>query len=713
MELNGRTQKEFKTRFLLLKMFFAVFFLAVGARLLQIQAVEAGKFQSLAKKQYEQKFYLPATRGNIFDRNGNVLVSNTVLVSFAADPKIVGENDERVAELFARTFGKSRSVYLEKLRDSSKRFVWLERRALPEISKRIESAKAAGIVEMSEPKRLYHYDDVAGALIGYTDIDNKGISGMELELEEELRGTGGSVVMQKDGLGRVRPSADYPRIDPVNGHDVTLTINLEYQALLEEELKRGVSANGADAGLALMLNPKTGEVLAMAVMPGVNPNEFHTSDLSLTRNRIVTDVFEPGSVFKVVTASAAYESHAVEPASKFYAEQGEWKVTLNKKQFQLIKDSHKSNWLTFEEAVAMSSNIVMAKASKAIGAERLFITARDFGFGITSGIDVPGEVRGKLKKPQDWSGTTLRTMSYGYEIGATPLQIATAYAAVANRGLLMKPYVIAEVRNANGETIRTNKPEPIRQVVSEKTVDLVTRALEHVVLSGTGTGAQVAGLRIAGKTGTSKKLRDGKYTSNEYTASFVGFFPVDDPQIVCLVMMDNPRTKGYYGGLTSAPIFKAVAERIVNTSSKFIRMPRPEMKMADANAVAVPDVRMLHSSLAQKMLASNDLKAEIFGTGSIVIRQSPEPGKLLERASAVSLVVHETTENAGALTVPSLMGMSLRRAVSRLVMDEYEVKIQGTGIVRQQFPPAGQQAPHGSLVILVCRPQPVVAAALY
>jgi cell division protein FtsI (penicillin-binding protein 3) len=712
-ESSAKALKDFKKRFILLKLFFALFFVAIGARLVQVQVVEAGKFQSMAKKQYEQKFVLPATRGNIFDRNGNVLVSNTVLVSFAADPKIVGENDERIADLFAKVFGRPRTAYLEKLRDNTKRFVWLERRVSPEIARRIELAKATGIVEVSEPKRLYHYDEVAGTLIGYTDVDNKGISGLEMELEEELHGKSGSVVMQRDGLGRVRPSADYPRVEPLNGLDVTLTLNLEYQALLEEELKRGVSANGADAGLALMLNPKTGEILAMAVTPGVNPNEFHSTEIGLTRNRIVSDVFEPGSVFKVVTASAAYASKAVDPTSRFFAENGEWKIALNKKQFQSIKDSHKSAWLTFEEAVAVSSNIVMAKVGKVVGPERLFTTARDFGFGVPSGIDVPGEVRGRLKKPHEWSSTTLRTMSYGYEVGATPLQIASAYGAIANRGVLMKPYVVSEVRNANGEVLQSNKPQVIRRVVAEEVAQLVTQALEHVVLNGTGTGAQVVGLRIAGKTGTSKKFRDGKYTTDEYTASFVGFFPVDDPQIVCLVMMDNPRTKGYFGGLTSAPVFKAVAERIVNTSSKFIRTPRPEFNVANANTVPVPDVRMLNVTLAQKMLASNNLKAELFGEGNVVVRQSPEPGKYLEHGDAVSLIATDPKGQPAATSIPNLVGMSLRRAVNRLVMDEYEVKIQGTGMVRQQFPPVGQKAKPGSLVILVCTPQPLVQAALY
>ncbi|MBI5464758.1 MAG: hypothetical protein HY966_07410, partial [Ignavibacteriales bacterium] len=229
----GSGVKEFRRRFLLLKLFFALFFLGVVVRLAKVQIIDAAKYKAMGKKQYEAKFILPATRGTIADCNGNVLVSNTMFVSFAADPKIVGEDADDVAAAFARYLGKPKTVYLDKLKDPAKRFVWLERRVNPDVAKRIEAAKLTGVVAMNEPKRIYHYDDLAGQLIGFTDIDNKGISGLELEMEELLRGQNGSVMMQRDGLGRVRPSVDYPRTEPANGHDVVLTINLEYQAIVE------------------------------------------------------------------------------------------------------------------------------------------------------------------------------------------------------------------------------------------------------------------------------------------------------------------------------------------------------------------------------------------------------------------------------------------------------------------------------------------------
>ena len=710
-----------RSRFFILKLCFLVFFAAIFVRLTKIQVIDSSKYKTLARKQYERSFILPATRGDIFDRNGNVIVSNTIYISFAADPQIIGDNQEYVAETFASIFKKPCAFYLDKLRETdqnqnSKRFVWLERRVKPEIAHRIESAKLDGIVIMNEPKRLYHYDELAGALLGFTNVDNKGISGIELQYDSEMKGINGSVVMQRDGLGRVRPSADYPRREPVNGKDICLTIDVIYQAIVDEELKHGIEANKADGGCALILNPKTGEVLALSIYPCINPNDAGTSDIADARNRVVSDVFEPGSVFKVVTATAAYENNLVTPEMRFNAEHGKMKVSLGGNKFRFINDSHEFDNLTFQEAIEMSSNIVLAKVGKLVGGEKLYRQARDFGFGMTTGIDLPGEVRGVLKKPSDhdWSGTTLQTMSYGYEIGATPLQIACAYAAVANKGVLMKPFVIAKIKSADGKMMVEQKPQAIRRVMSQQTQSELISAFEGVVEHGTGKEARINGVRIAGKTGTSRKYLNGKYVENNYTASFIGFFPVEDPQVVCLVMMDNPRTKGYYGGRTSGPVFRSIAERIITTSYKFSRTAIAQ-EPAINGTVSVPDVRMLQPLLAKKMLLSYGLNCQTFGTGAIVIKQMPEPGKKIEKGEAVSLILNgeSIVSSNGMITVPDVRGMSIRRAMNRLVSDEFEIKVQGSGVVTQQIPSAGEYARSGSSIMLICSPRSAMQASLY
>ncbi len=713
--------KQFNGRLFTLKLGLVLFFVAIAVRLVQIQVIESPAYQEKARRQYEQKIILPAVRGEIVDRDNNVIVSNSMLVSFAADPKVIAEDAGVVAEQFALAFGKSRSFYLSKLRattstGATRRFVWMERRVRPEVAKTLESAKLRGVVVINEPKRLYHYDDVAGTLVGFTDVDNKGISGLELQFDEYLRGKDGSVIMQRDGLGRARPSVDYPRLEPRDGNDLTLTIDLAYQSIVEEELKRGIERYKADAGLAVMMNPKSGEILALANFPGLNPNDLGSYNINAARNRVITDIFEPGSVFKIVTGSAAYEHSLVAPDKRFNAEQGTYKVSLPGGRFRLIKDTHEHGILTFQEAIEQSSNIVMAKASLTIGPERLYRQARDFGFGIPTGVDLPGEVRGKLKKPQEWSGTTLQTLSYGYEIAATPLQIAAAYAAVANRGVLMRPYIVARVTNAEGDVVYDQRPQVIRKVVSPETAALLTRAFEGVVEQGTAMDVRIDGVRIAGKTGTSRKVVDGKYGLGNYTASFTGFFPADDPQIVCLVMMDNPRAVSYYGGLTSGPIFRAIAERIINSTGRFTKSPKAsEKQQPQQNGISVPDVRTLQVTIAGKILEGQGFRSETIGTGEVVVRQVPEPGKRLEKGDVVKLVLEgiEAPENAGPGIVPNVRGMSLRRAINRLVVEDFDIKVRGSGVVVQQIPASGQKVNPGSTIQLVCEPRAITSAALY
>lgn len=710
-------QKESASRLFLLKLFFALCFLVIGARLVKIQIIEADRFQAIARKQYEQKIILPGIRGKIYDRNGNVLVSNTMYVSLAADPKMVGENAGAVAEKFSRVFGKPKEVYLERLAQAEKlqrRFVWLERQVRPETARRLDAGSLAGIVVVNEPKRLYHYDDLGAAAIGFTDIDNKGISGVELAFDEDLRGRDGYVIMQRDGLGRARPSADYPRVEPVNGQHVVLTLDLAYQSIAEDELRRGVEANKADGGLVVMLNPKTGEILALAHYPSLNPNEPDRGDLSRAKNRAVSDMFEPGSVFKIVTATAAYEYNLVSPEQKFNAEGGTYKVLMPRGGIRLIKDSHEHDWLTFQEAIEVSSNIVMAKVSTGIGAERLYRQARDFGFGIPTGIDFPGEVRGRLKKPHEWSGTTLQSLSYGYEVAATPLQLAVAYAAVANRGVLMRPFVVKKVIGEDGGPIRQQEPQMIRRVMSERTAALLTSAFEGVVIRGTGKEAYLPVVRIAGKTGTSRKVVDGRYAQGSYTSSFVGFFPVEDPQIVCLVMMDNPRARGYFGGVTSAPVFRNIARRIVTTSTSFSRKPESRFAEEHPSGIAVPDVRSLQLSVATKILAGLDLRIQTFGDGDVVVRQSPEPGKLVEEGDVVTLGLsdHQALQS-DRVSVPEVRGMSVRRAINRLMIEDLEAVITGSGVVVQQEPAAGTVVRPGARVRIICEPRSTLQAVLY
>lgn len=644
-----------------------LFFGVIALRLVQVQIINSGTYKDIAQKQYRSVISLPATRGILYDRNNNLVASNSMFVSFAADPTLAADDARAIAGKFSELFGKSKKYYLDKL-ESDSRFVWLERQVSADYLKKIDRKKLEGIVVRYEPKRLYHNDQVAGQLIGFTDVDDKGLAGMELEFNDILRGTDGNVVFQRDGRGLARPSADYPRIEPVNGHSIVLSIDLKFQSIAEKELQKGVQQNNAERGIVIMMQPKTGEILAIGQYPTIDPNRFGKYDLQDQKLRAITDVFEPGSMFKVVTASAALEGHLVKPEQKFFAENGKYTVPGRPK---LIEDTHPHGWITFQEAMAYSSNIVMAKVSDILGSERLYKMARDYGFGIATNIEYPGEVKGSLKKPIEWSGTTLNSMAYGYEVGVTPLQIAAAYCAVANGGMLMKPMLVKKEMDAMGEVVKEYTPQPIRRVISASTAATLKEFFEGVVETGTGKSTKIPGVKIAGKTGTSRKYIDGHYEQGSYTASFVGFFPADDPQLVCLVMMDNPRGAAYSGGTVSAPVFREIAQRVMNTSEMFASDVTPK-----------------------KDVNPNQGK-----------RQEPSSKRIGDAGPLLSA----SGKLGYADIIPDVRGYSVRRAVNILTMKKLQPVVNGTGTVVNQSPAAGQPAKPGMKIVLECQPKSLTA----
>ncbi len=700
-------RKAGRVRFMIIKLVFIMMFTVILGRLFQIQVLQSSEYRDIAKRQYELQTELPASRGVVYDRNGNILVSNTQFVSFAADPLAVGNSVDKIARKFAAVFGKSAAYYAQRIRDG-RRFVWLERRVSPDYLQKINAADLEGLIVIQEPKRLYHYGDMTKEVLGSTNIDNTGISGIELQFDKKLRGTNGYMIMQRDGKMRKYPSVDYPRIEPVNGNNLVLTIDLSLQAIAEEELKQGIERHNAESGLVVMMNPKTGAVLAMANYPAGQ------------RNRVVTDMFEPGSVYKIVTAAAAIEHNLRNGSDRFYAEGGEYRVELPGDRVRVIRDTEEYEWLTIREAMKYSSNIVMAKLSDEIGSERLYKMSRDFGFGISTGIELPGEVRGDLKRPVSWSGTTLHTIAYGYEVGVTPLQVAAAYSAIANRGVLMRPYLIERELDAQGKVVNETRPQQVRRVVNTVTADTLVSFLEDVVRGGTGKNASINGVRVAGKTGTARKYVDGRYSSSEYTASFVGFFPVEDPEIVCLVMMDNPRRGGYYASGTSAPVFGNIAERIITTGLMRVPPPAPEkfaelqrhiqktsavQKIEEYSKPRVPDVRYYPVSVARQILDRNGYRMNVKGDG-IVLDQQPAGGSRADKSVMIQLTaVNKNDGDEETVTMPDLRELTVRSALNRSLVEGLSLDISGSGVVVHQSVRPGQRVQRGTIIRVQCQPR--------
>jgi cell division protein FtsI (penicillin-binding protein 3) len=645
------------------------FFALVSLRLVQIQIVESERFAKAADNQYETTVPLRAERGAFLDRNGEPIASSTMFVSVEADPVNVGSDSAVLAASLSKITGKPARYYRDLLKENRKRrYVLLERALKPQDVQAVKLDTLHGVALKDKPKRVYHTGIVGGQLIGMTNDADSGIAGIELGFDSLLKGRDGFMVYQRGGEGKLRVSVDYARQDPKPGHSIVLTLDLLLQQIAESELEKGVRENEAEGGIVVMLRPQTGEVLALAQCPRLNPADFGNASKGNQKLRAVTDMVEPGSVFKIVTASAAIENGLVSPDRKFNAENGVYRVYMpGRKAPRLIRDVHKYGIITFRESIEHSSNIVMAKISDIIGNELLYRMARDYGFGTKTGIDIPGEIGGRLYKPSEWTAPTRNSMSYGYEVGVTPIQVAAAYAAIANGGVLMRPFIFKKELDAENNVVRETEPAPVRRVVSEETAATLTSFLEGVVERGTATSTKIPGLRIAGKTGTSKRLVDGKYEGKAYTASFVGFFPAEAPTLVCLVMLDNPKGISYYGGTTSAPIFREIANRIISSTDGYAV---PIAGLPPADTVAPPSPRKRSGAAAKQA-------------------PSREPA----------------TANIARHIVPDVVGLSKRTAISLLRDENFQPVVHGSGVVVSQQPRPGAPVSTSRVITLTCEPK--------
>jgi cell division protein FtsI (penicillin-binding protein 3) len=658
---------------------------AVVIRLGSLQLADGDRYAELARRQYESRVKLEPERGLIYDRNGNLLATNALSYSFAVDPKHV-EKPKELAATFARVLGGEPADYLKKISQKGRSFVWIHRKVSGDALEALKQVSDNGVIRIKEPLRRFEYDSLGAQILGYTDVDNNGISGVEHHFNEQLKGRPGFMIMQRDALGRRRPDIDLPQSPPEHGSGLMLTIDINVQGIVEEELARGVRSASAASGTAVAIDPRTGEILAMSSYPSFNPNAVRGADPAAIRIRAITDTYEPGSTMKAITAAAAIEEGVIDVEEEIDGNGGVLQIGD-----QTIRDDHPVANMTFRSALEQSSNVGFAKIAERLAAPRFYKYVRDFGFGIVSGVDLPGEVRGEVKKPNDFTVGTQEFMAFGYELAVTPLQLVSAYAAIANGGVMMKPHLLKRRLDREGEIVEEIEPQEIRRVVSEETAATVRDMLVSVVEKGTGSAARITGLRIAGKTGTAQQLSGGAYSKEKYNASFAGFFPAENPRVALLVLLDSP-TNGYYGGQVAAPIFREIARRVVNASmhgSEEIRIAstarqRAAVPLAASATLAVPDLRGVELGAARRVAERYGFRVMARGTGRIVVAQEPAPRTAVEQRGVVTLV----TGSAEA-RMPDLRGLSLRRAVNLLNAGRIKPRITGSGRVRTQSPPPG------------------------
>ena len=619
------------------KVFFLVLFVVAAGRAFQLQVLQGERLKRLGERQHLKEWIVLPKRGAVMDRAGEPLALSLEAQSVYARPHRI--HDPGSVSLALAKILNLNVVEVKQKMTSDKPFVWIKRQIGPQEAAQIQTLSIGGIGMFYEPNRYYPQGQLAGQVIGFVGRDSEGLEGLELHYNGYIRGETGSSMTERDALGRRVLVQGVGGLQIPPGGDIHLTLDTSIQHLAEKELEATISKYRAKAGTAIVVEPFTGEVLALANYPSFNPNNFSKQSSQQKRNRAIADSFEPGSTFKTILAAAALEEGVVGKDDLFYCEMGKYAYAG-----KLIHDTHPYGWLPFSRILQVSSNIGFTKVAEKLKRERYFKYIEKFGFGQITGIDVPGEVPGLLRKPESWSAIDLATHAFGQGISATPMQMVMAYAAIANGGFLMRPYLVRRVVGSKGEVLLENQPHVVRRVVSEKTSRLLASMLKEVTNEGgTGTMAKVEGFEVAGKTGTAQKadLTHGGYAAKR-VGSFVGFVPADAPKLVALVLVDEPEVN-VYGGVVAAPVFRNIARGALRHLAVAPQKPdlvpatvgqaelpvrqvlKKEIEVADGNAAAVPDFVGLSLREAVEKARAMRVKVKMRGNG-YVVRQSPAPG---------------------------------------------------------------------------------------
>ena len=530
---------------------FFVFLLLCIGRLLFIQFFRSNYLTLIANKQHNQLVELEPKRGTIYDCNLKVQALNMSMDSLYAVPNVM-KNKENVINLLLPILGVERSYLTNRLyRD--KAFIWLVRKLTPEKAEAIKRLNIKGLGFMKETKRIYPNSYLASHIIGFSGMDNTGLEGAERDYNKSLKGDLGWAIFLRDARQKKLDIWE-KMVLPVDGLDLVLTVDEVIQYIAERELDKVFKNYNAKGASIIVMDPHTGRILALANRPSYDLNERSGVSMDSMRNRAICDLFEPGSVFKIVTASAALEEKKVTEEDIFDCENGAYQVGG-----RILHDYKPHGKLTFRQVIEESSNIGTVKVAQLLGPETLYRYLKAFGFGAKLGIDLSGEISGMIIPVRSWSKSSITAIPMGQGVGVTALQLVSAISVIANGGQLMKPYIIDSVRDNQGEIIKQNKPVLIRKVISLDTAMRIKKILTGVVEEGTGRNAKVSGFSAAGKTGTAQKIEaNGTYSHDKFIASFIGFAPAEDPLLAIVVTVDEPHP-GYLGGVVAAPVFQRVA----------------------------------------------------------------------------------------------------------------------------------------------------------
>jgi len=539
-------------------------FAAVFVRLADIMVLKNTFYSEKAKSQQIKTEDIQARRGNIFDRRGRDVAINLELESLYCDPEEAGTTPANITRL-SSILNTAPKVIQAKL-SQERRFVWVDRKLSLDTAEKIRKLRMRGFGFMPEAKRFYPKGMLASHIVGAVGAENQPLEGIELKYDKFLRTSGGKVQVARDASGRVLSTG---RVMETRGNDIFLTIDEGLQYIVEKELDNAMQKWRSVAATAIMMDPYTGELLALANRPAFDLNEITKAGKHEVRNRAITDIYEPGSTFKIVVGTAALEERLFSQNQTFDCSRGSIEVGGKN-----VRDAHKHGVLSFEEVIQKSSNVGTIQIGMRLGKERIYEYAKRFGFGEKTKIDLPGEVSGWIRKPEKWSATSLGAIPIGQEVAVTPLQVLRAYSAIANGGYLVQPHLVAEIRTPDGQTLFSFGQEEKKRVISERSAAAMRDILKTVVEEGgTATGAAIDGNKVAGKTGTAQLIdqRTKRYSRDRFISSFVGFVPAEKPRMAMIVVIHEPKGQ-IYGGVVAAPAFKAIADQALS----YLNIPRDD-----------------------------------------------------------------------------------------------------------------------------------------
>lgn len=640
--MKDEREKWARIRIIMIGTVFGLMFLTVTGRSFYLQILQHENLVKKADKQHQHKVDLTPARGSILDRNGTTLAESIHMDSCYAEPRRIKDVDGTAAVL-APILGIPKSELVARL-SVNKSFIWLERWLAPEVATRVRNMKLRGIGFAPESKRFYPNMEIAAHVVGFTGRDPNGLEGIELKYDSTILGNTGYIITERDALGRNVDVINTVIKDSAPGKNIILTLDKTIQFIAEKELAKAVTESKAKNGMALVMESDTGKILAMANYPTFNPNAYSRYSLAQLRNHVVTDSFEPGSTFKVFTIASAIDSGTVKTTDVYNCENGTYRIAD-----RTIHDDHPQSRLTVSEIIKYSSNIGSAKIGFKMGESTLSSYLRNFGFGTRTGIDLPGEATGSLKR--HWYGIDLAAISFGQGVSLSTIQLVSALSAVANGGNLMRPYLVDQILDDSGKVVQKFEPQIVRRVISPETAQKVAKMMETVTGDGgTGTKAALEGFRVAGKTGTAQKVDPvtHTYSPSKRIGSFVGFVPADKPKLTIAVIIDEPQGVKY-GGVVAAPAFRAIAQN----SLAYLKI-QPSLPI----------------TAAAKPIAAKASPAETI--------QSISDGDTPDITAEGEIM-------------PNFRGMSMRRVLQVMEKRGINIKLLGSGRAAEQSPSPGNK----------------------